>query len=262
MYIQNWLKIAATTTSLAVVPVMSAAQGVPVQDTQNFLQQLKEFEQMLTDAGLQNDQLNQLLEQARLLQEQMDRLTEIQGLLQDPAELLGLAMGDDLDGLLEGEFDSNIVGTIVSGSRGDWSGIQGVGAGVFKDRVTAALEGGGTSQEQIEALANSGNAQAERNATATTSGAATSAAAEVAYDEATQSVKRVQMLVTDIGNMDSLKKSVDHNTRVTAELAIAMAAMWQLESVQTMNVGMTGVLDAATLADIEKFTDFTQPEFE
>ena len=262
MNIQNWLKIAVTATSLAGLPVMSAAQGVPVQDTQGFLQQLKEFQQMLTDAGLQSDQLDQLLEQARLLQEQMDRLTEIQGLLQDPAELLGLAMGDDLDGLLEGEFDSNIVGTILNGSRGDWSGLQGASAGIFKERVTAALEGGGTTQEQVEALANSGNAQAERNATATTSGAATSAAAEVAYDEATQSVKRVQMLVTDIGNMDSLKKSVDHNTRVTAELAIAMAAMWQLESVQTMNVGMTGVLDAATLADIEKFTDFTQPEFE
>ena len=262
MNVINWLKVAATSLSIAVSPVMGAAQGVPVVDTQSFLQQLKAFEQMLTDAGLQSDQLNQLLEQARLLQEQMDKLTEIQGLLEDPAELLGMVMGDDLDGLLEGEFDVNIVGTILKGSRGDWSGLQGAGADAFKERVTAALEGAGTSQSQIEALANSGNVEAERNATATTSGAATSAAAEVAYDEAAQSVERVKLLVTDIGNMDSLKKSVDHNTRVTAELAIAMAAMWQLESVQTMNVGMAGVLDAATLADIEKFTDFTQPEFD
>ncbi|WP_255522464.1 type IV secretion system protein [Paracoccus sp. NBH48] len=111
-------------------------------------------------------------------------------------------------------------------------------------------------------MATSGVPEAERNAAATTTGAATSAAAEVAYAEAGQSVQRVGVLVAEIQNMDSLKASVDHNTRVTAELAIAMAAMWQLESVQTMNVGMTGVLDAATLADIEKFTDFTQPDFD
>ena len=110
-------------------------------------------------------------------------------------------------------------------------------------------------------MATSGVPEAERNAAATTTGAATSAAAEVAYAEAGQSVQRVGVLVAEIQNLDSLKASVDHNTRVTAELAIAMAAMWQLESVQTMNVGMTGVLDAATLADIEKFTDFTQPDF-
>ncbi len=246
----------------SVLPTMGQAQGVPVIDTRSVLQQLETFQQLLVDMGLQEEQIAKLIEQIQLLEDQLAKLGEIENLLKNPTELLGLALGPELDGLLSGELNIEMVGTLLRGARGDWSGLQGPGAEVFKERLSAAFEGGGTSQDQVTALANSGNVEAERNATATTTGAATSAAAEVAYAEAAQSVQRVEMLVTDIGNMASLKASVDHNTRVTAELAIAMAAMWQLESVQTMNVGMTGVLDAATLADIEKFNDFTQPSFD
>ena len=63
-----------------------------------------------------------------------------------------------------------------------------------------------------------------------------------------------------IGNMEDLKASVDLNTRVhTAELAIAMVAMWQLEAVQTVGTGQTGVTDAATLAEEQRYMDFTLP---
>lgn len=268
MKMMKFLSTVATTATLALpvagafIPSASYAQGVPVIDTRSLLQQLETFQQLLVDAGLQEEQIAKLIEQIELLDQQLNKLTEIEDLLSDPTAVLELALGADLDGILEGEFDADMVGTLLRGARGDWSGLQGAGAEGFQERITAALEGGGTSQDQVTAMANSGVAEAERNATATTTGAATSAAAEVAYEEAAQSVERVGVLVAEIPNMDSLKESVDHNTRVTAELAIAMAAMWQLESVQTMNVGMTGVLDAATLADIEKFTDFTQPEFE
>lgn len=269
MKMMKFLSTVFTTATLAALPVMGAftptasyAQGVPVIDTRSLLQQLETFQQLLVDMGLQEEQIAKLIEQIELLDQQLNKLTEIEDLLRDPTAVLELALGADLDGILEGEFDLDMVGTLMKGARGDWSGLQGAGAGGFQDRITAALEGGGTSQVNVTAMANSGNTEAERNATATTTGAATSAAAEVAYEEAGQSVERVGVLVAEIANMDSLKESVDHNTRVTAELAIAMAAMWQLESVQTMNVGMNGVLDAATLADIEKFTDFTQPEFE
>ena len=247
---------------VALAPTSTYAQGVPVIDSRNLLQQLQTFQQLLVDMGLQEDQIAKLIEQIGLLEEQLSQLQEIEDLLSDPTAVLELALGGDLDGILEGEFDLDMVGTLMSGARGDWSGLQGDGADAFKDRIATALEGGGTSQTQITAMANSGVPEAERNATATATGAATSAAAEVAYVEAAQSVERVGVMVGEIQNLDSLKESVDHNTRVTAELAIAMAAMWQLESVQTMNVGMNGVLDAATLADIEKFTDFSQPDFE
>jgi type IV secretion system protein VirB5 len=60
--------------------------------------------------------------------------------------------------------------------------------------------------------------------------------------------------------MGELKDSVDLNTRVTAELAIALVAMWQLEAVQTVGSGQAGVIDAATIAEERRFLDFTLPD--
>lgn len=262
MKLLQTLKSTAVVCVLAIIPTFGMAQGVPTIDTRNLLQQLQIVEQLITDAVLQNEQITQLIEQVRLLDEQLKKLEEIEELLSNPTDVLGLAMGIDLDGLLNGEFDVEMMSTILRGARGDWSGLTGDGAERFEGLIGRALTGAGTSQENITAQANSELPAAQRNATATASGAATSAAAEVAYAEAGQSVERVTRLVTEIGSLDTLKESVDHNTRVTAELAIAMAAMWQLESVQTMNVGLSGVLDAATLAEIEKFTTFDQPEFD
>ena len=86
------------------------------------------------------------------------------------------------------------------------------------------------------------------------------AAAQTSYEEACQSLQRVDRLVGMIGDMEELKDSVDLNTRVTAELAIALVAMWQLEAVQTVGDGTGGVIDAATIAEEQRFMDFTLPD--
>ena len=80
------------------------------------------------------------------------------------------------------------------------------------------------------------------------------------YEDAGQSLERVDRLVAFIDDMDELKESVDLNTRVTAELAIAPVAMWQLDAVQTVGDGTGGVIDAATIAEKQRFMDFTLPE--
>lgn len=255
----SFTRSAALAASVALTPPMASAQGVPTIDTRSVLQQLQIYQQLLQDAGIQTEQLAKLVEQIKLFEKQLAKLEEIEAMLSDPTSVLSMALGVDLDGILEGELDVEMVGTILKGARGDWSDLSG-SAGDFVAGVDRALEGAGTSQAEVTDLAQSGNPAAERNATATTTAAATSAAAEIAYEEAGQAVERAELMVAEIANMATLKESVDHNTRVTAELAIAMAALWQLESVQTMSDGMGGVLDAATIADIEKFTDFTQPD--
>lgn len=53
-----------------------------------------------------------------------------------------------------------------------------------------------------------------------------------------------------------------HNTRVTAELAIAMTRMWELEAIQTLGAGNAGVVDAATVAEERRYMDFTLPSLE
>jgi type IV secretion system protein VirB5 len=246
--------------AVAIWGAGAMAQGVPTIDTRNLLQQIQVYEQLLEDAGIQTDQLGQLTEQVRLLDQQLSKLRDVEALLKDPTQVLSLALGPDLDGLLNGKFDLEMVGTILRGARGDWSGLGEGASERLQGLIGDVFISAGTSQEAISDMAESGDPRRARNATQSASNAATSAAAQVAYEEATTSVRRVERLVTEIANMDTLKKSVDHNTRVTAELAVAMAALWQLESVQTMNVGLMGVADAATLAEIEKFTDFTAPD--
>ena len=51
----------------------------------------------------------------------------------------------------------------------------------------------------------------------------------------------------------SLKEAIDLNTRVTAELSIALANIWNMESAQLMGMGEAGVMDAATAAEEQKF---------
>ena len=77
--------------------------------------------------------------------------------------------------------------------------------------------------------------------------------------EAALSLERVERLVSMIPEMEDLKASMDHNTRVTAELAIAMTRMWELEAIQTLGAGNAGVVDAATIAEERRYMDFTLP---
>ena len=125
------------------------------------------------------------------------------------------------------------------------------------DRVLADL---GFDEDTLSEMASSGNASANRIATQATTGALVSAAAQNSYEDAGQSLERVDRLVGLIDDMDELKESVDLNTRVTAELAIALVAMWQLEAVQTVGDGTGGVIDAATIAEEQRFMDFTLPD--
>ncbi|MEL6100422.1 MAG: type IV secretion system protein [Pseudomonadota bacterium] len=238
------------------------AQGVPTIDGRNLLQEIQQLEQLAKDFGIQTEQLQALIEQIRNLEQQLAQLEEMRRLISDPTRIIGLAMGPEFDGILEGEFDLDMVGAIARGARGDWSGVIGGNADQVVARIEGAFTSAGTSQAEITAMSESSDPIMRNNATGAASNAATSAAAEVAYEEAQQSRERVVQLVDEIGALDGLKESVDHNTRVTAELAIAMAAMWQLESVQTINAGMGGVLDAATASEIQKYNDFTLPDFE
>jgi len=170
-----------------------------------------------------------------------------------------MAMGGDLDGLLDQEF-RDLLGTIRQIQSGDFSGLIGNAAPQTEGRMTQALEDAGFDQDSLSEMASSGNPGAERIASQAGTGAMMSAAAENSYGEAAQSLERVEQLVSLIPDMETLKEAVDHNTRVTAELAIAMTRMWELEAIQTVGVGQSGVVDAATLAEERRYMDFTLPE--
>jgi len=238
------------------------AQGVPVVDTQNIAQNIQQLRQMIEDEILQNEQLLQLREQLATLTEQLaelQRTYEALTRLAELPEIIRTQMEDELNGLLDQEF-GDIQATIRAIRTGDFSGLSGSGASEIETQMDQVLADLGFDEDTLSEMARSGNPGAERVATQATTGALVSAAAQNSYDDAGQSLERVERLVGLIDDMDELKESVDLNTRVTAELAIALVAMWQLEAVQTVGDGMGGVINAATIAEEQRFMEFTLPD--
>ncbi|MCI2400886.1 type IV secretion system protein [Aliiroseovarius subalbicans] len=237
------------------------AQGVPVVDTQNIAQNIQQLRQMIEDEILQNEQLAQLREQLATLRDQLAELQKTYEALTRLAELpeiIRTQMEEELNGLLDREF-GDIIATIEAIKTGDFSRLTGSGAGEIETQMDRVLADLGFDDDTLREMATSGNASANRIATQATTGALVSAAAQNSYDDAGQSLERVDRLVGLIDDMDELKESVDLNTRVTAELAIALVAMWQLEAVQTVGDGTGGVIDAATIAEEQRFMEFTLP---
>jgi type IV secretion system protein VirB5 len=243
-------------------PVLATAQGVPVVDTQNITQNIQQLRQMIEDEVLQNEQLVQLREQLATLTDQLGELQRTYEALTRLAELpeiIRTQMEDELNGLLDQEF-GDIIATIEAIKTGDFSGLTGSGSSEIETQMDRVLADLGFDEDTLSEMATSGNAGANRVATQATTGALVSAAAQNSYEDAGQSLERVDRLVGLIDDMDELKESVDLNTRVTAELAIALVAMWQLEAVQTVADGTGGVIDAATIAEEQRFMEFTLPD--
>lgn len=258
------LTAALVAIALAATPTWVEAQGLPVVDTQNIAQNIRQLRQMVEDEILQNEQLNQLREHLATLNEQLLELQRtyeaLTGLAELP-EIIRTEMEAELNGLLDQEF-GDILATIRAITTGDFSGLSGSGASEIETQMDRVLADLGFDDNTLSEMARSGNPGAARVATQATTGALVSAAAQNSYDDAGQSLERVERLVGLIDDMGELKASVDLNTRVTAELAIALVAMWQLEAVQTVGDGTGGVIDAATIAEEQRYMDFTLPELQ
>ena len=177
-----------------------AAQGVPTVDTQNIAQEIRQLQQMLQDFGIQTDLLDNALEQLDMLQSQLDQLNEMYASLTGPRSILGLAMGGDLDTLLEANFE-DIPGLIRGIQAGDWSALIGPNAGPMRTQMEQALASAGFDEDSLREIATSGNPGAEGVATRATTGAVMSAAAQNSHAEAEQSLERVERLVEMIPDM-------------------------------------------------------------
>ena len=111
----------------------AAAQGVPTVDTQNIAQEIRQLQQMLQDFGIQTDLLDNALAQLETLQGQLQQLNEMYASLTGPRSILGLAMGGDLDNLLETDL-ADIPDLIRGIQAGDWSALIGPKAGPGETR--------------------------------------------------------------------------------------------------------------------------------
>lgn len=252
-------KLLSTAAVVLVIVCHAASAQVPTIDISSIAQlklMLTEARSQLGEAVSQNlkldDQTLKLIEQIRLMEAQYKALTD--GL----AEGKLLLTGDCFKDLLPEIPDLN--GSMRDAYAGNWGAI-GTGGKIGGRSTTSIVEGifssAGTSTERMTDLANSEEAGAARIGVQGNTGAMMGVAAEASQDAAGKSLERIEELTGNIPDTDGMKAAIDLNTRMTAEMGMALANIWQLEAAQTIGLGQAGVMTAATLADEQKYLDLT-----
>jgi type IV secretion system protein VirB5 len=233
------------------LPMSVHAQGVPTVD----LTSIAKIGEVLTEAKLQvremiasnlklDEQILKQIEQIATLKAQLDALRN--GLT---LEALGIPDPDTF-------FDDILTGGLIAAKDGNYSLMTtsgNVGDQPAAQYVSDFFASVGLDTATVDTLTNSEEPSAARIGTQANTAAFLSAAAETSSVKASESLERVHALVQEIPETAGMKEAIDLNTRVTAELSIAMANIWNMESAQLMGMGEAGVMDAATAAEEEKF---------
>lgn len=243
---------------VCALAVPAGGQGVPTIDVSSLAKltdQLVEAKLQLKEQIAQNvkldEQTRQLLEQIMLLQNQIDALRN------------GLTLADlgvDPDSFLKDILPdfADLTTSVEAARSGDWtrvlaSGDTFRGGGSVRGHVDRTFEKSGLSRDRVDTLAGSEDQGASRIGQSANVNAFMSVAAESSSEAAKDSLTRLDGLVQKIPDTAGLKEAIDLNTRVTAELGIALANVWSMEAIQTVGQGNMGVMDAATAADEEKY---------
>lgn len=258
MLFQNMARLGKTGAVLVALCTAPAAlaQGVPTIDGQNTLQTIKQLEAMLRDAGVQSDLLSNAVKQVEQLQAQLSQLQDIYGQFSGTRDIVDLAMGGNLDGLLDGNM-TDVLGTIQGGMTGNWGGFTPSKNDKLTKGVETALTTGGLSQEKVTGMASSGVPGAQRVAAQASGGAVLAASAEQTYAETSSSLERVNTLVAMTQDSGDIKESIDLNTRMLAELSVQLAKSLELQSIEAVYNGQAGVLSAATIAEERAYMTFS-----
>ena len=253
---------------LTVLAIMAAptafGQGVPTIDVTSIAklqemiaeQKLQLREQIAQNVKL-DEQTLKLVEQIRTLEAQLDALRNglsLADLGLDPASFLRDILPDF----------SDLSKSLDAAKAGNWSGVLAnasqIGGTSVSGYVDKTFEQSGIERSDVDALASSDDASAARIGNQANVGAFMSVAAESSSQAARESLTRMDGFMQQIGDTTNLKEAIDLNTRVTGELGIALANIWAMEAVQTVNLGEAGIMDAATAADEEKYLTIKLPE--
>ena len=150
----------------------------------------------------------------------------------------------DFDGLLDSLLDGNVT----------------MGDKMAAEYMRDTLEGAGLTSETLAGLSSSTNPQDKLIATTAATSATAMGVAQLSYEEAAQSLARIDGLVAEIANQEGLKESIDLNTRMAAETNYMLGQMWRLNAAAGLAAGQTGVNWAAEQAKEKSFFDYSGAE--
>ena len=242
-------------------------QGVPVVDGTNLAKNIEQLQAALRDAENQIAQIEQLKKQ---VETGLDQLTSLDGIL---GAISGLNEIASLYNSAEDLRSRAAKITDLSGFRdalamGDFAGLRGSlldGNVTMGDRMAAeymrdTLEGAGLSAGTLAGLSSSSNPQDKRIAETAASSATAMGMAQLSYEEAAQSLARIDGLVAEIARQETLKDSIDLNTRMAAETNFMLGQMWRLNAAAGLAAGQSGVNWAAEQAREKSFFDYSGAE--
>jgi type IV secretion system protein VirB5 len=258
----------ATATAVATTvasPVLS--QGVPVIDGSNLARNIEQLQAALRDAENQIQQIEELRRQIELQIEQITNLEGILGSISGVNEIAGLynsardirdraAKITDLSGFMDslsiGDFD----GLLASLADADVT----MGDRRAAEAMQETLSDAGFTPERLSALTAADDPQGAALADTAAANATVIAAAQLSYAEAGSSLARIDGLVAEIANQETLKDSMDLNTRMAAETNYMLGQMWRLNAAQGLAEGQNGIDWAAEQARTRSFFDYTGAE--
>ena len=198
----------AVCASLLASPLL--AQGVPVIDGTNLAKNIEQLQAALRDAENQIAQIEELKKQVETGLEQLTNLEGILGSISGLNEIASLynsvedlrsraAKITDLSGFQDaltiGDFD----GLLDSLLDGDVTMGDKMAAEYMRD----TLEGAGLTSETLAGLSSSENPQDKLIATTAATSATAMGVAQLSYEEAAQSLARIDGLVDEIANQDT-----------------------------------------------------------
>lgn len=246
-------------------PVLS--QGVPVIDGSNLARNIEQLQAALRDAENQIQQIEELRRQIELQIEQITNLEGILGSISGVNEIAGLynsardirdraAKITDLSGFMDslsiGDFD----GLLESLADADVT----MGDRRAAEAMQETLSDAGFTPERLGALNAADDPQGAALADTAAANATVIAAAQLSYAEAGSSLARIDGLVAEIANQETLKDSMDLNTRMAAETNYMLGQMWRLNAAQGLAEGQNGIDWAAEQARTRSFFDYTGAE--
>lgn len=240
----------------------SEAQGVPVFDGTNFAKTVEQLQEQLKDAETQFQQLEQLKAQ---VQTELQQLTNIKGML---ASITGINQlyqlyntAEDIRSRASKITDfSGFIGSVASGNFNLKSfmldGQVTMGGKMAGQYVQDQLKAAGFTPEVMQGLATSTNPKAPLIASSAAANVTGMATAQASYEESQQAMQRIDGLVQEIGQTQTLKESVDLNTRMAAETNYMLGEMWRLNAAQGLTASQDGLDWAAEKAREASFFNF------
>ena len=249
---------------IMLLPISAQAQGVPVIDGTNLAKNVEQLQAALRDAENQIAQIEELKRQVELQIEQLTNLENILGSITGLNEVASLynsvedirsraAKITDLSGFrnalsigdFDGLLDNLLDGDVTMGERR------------AADAMRETLASAGFTQARLQGLSSSDNAADGLIAETAAANATAIAAAQLSYEEAAQSLERIDGLVGQIANQSTMKESIDLNTRMAAETNFMLGQMWRLNAAQGLASGQNGINWAAEQAKERAFFDFS-----